>query len=80
MVEKSIEYSGEPGRFISESKATGNRTYIYWDEYKGNRFLHIRVWYKDKEDGHYKPSKKGIAIPEYNVRPLLDTLVAVLNE
>ena len=32
------------------------------NEYKGNRYVDLRVHYEDETSGEYKPTKKGIAI------------------
>ena len=43
-------------------------------EYKGAKYLNLRVWYADKETGEFKPTQKGIAIkPE--LYPLLKQAV-----
>ena len=31
-------------------------------EYKGEKYLNIRIWYKDKTSEEFKPSQKGVAI------------------
>jgi hypothetical protein len=47
---------------ITESSM--GRLYLYWEEWSGALFLHLRWWYKDKADGEWKPGKKGIGIPD----------------
>jgi hypothetical protein len=69
------EHEGK--KLISESAA--GRLYVYWEEYKSNRFLHTRYWYNDKKDGMWKPSPKGIAIPESKVNDYLAGLREVLT-
>ena len=32
------------------------------NEYKGNKYIDLRVHYEDETSGDYKPSKKGIAV------------------
>ena len=32
------------------------------NEYKGNKYVDLRVHYEDEASGEYKPTKKGIAI------------------
>ena len=32
------------------------------NEFKGNTFVDLRVYYEDETAGEYKPTKKGIAI------------------
>lgn len=51
------------GKFLVNEGAAG-RLYIYWEEYNGSNFLHLRYWYQDKADQVWKPGRKGIAIPE----------------
>jgi len=63
--------------FISESKL--GRLYVYFEEYKNDNFLHIRYWFNCKKEGIYKPGLKGIAIPEANVRTILQALKIVLG-
>jgi hypothetical protein len=49
-------------------KGGGEIIRIEVSEFKGIKYLNLRVWYTDKETGEYKPTQKGIAIkPElYN--------------
>lgn len=42
-------------------KGRGEIIRVEISEYKGNRYLNLRVWYQDAE-GNYKPTQKGIAI------------------
>ena len=32
------------------------------NEYKGNKYVDLRVHYEDETSGDYKPTKKGIAV------------------
>ena len=32
------------------------------DEYKGHKYIDLRVHYEDEKSGDYKPTKKGIAV------------------
>ena len=32
------------------------------NEYKGNKYIDLRVHYEDETSGDYRPSKKGIAV------------------
>tara|TARA_Y100000593_G_scaffold78502_1_gene145804 strand:- start:233 stop:457 length:225 start_codon:yes stop_codon:yes gene_type:complete len=35
---------------------------ISTNEYKGHKYIDLRVHYEDETSGDYKPSKKGIAV------------------
>lgn len=52
---------------------------IYFDEYKGKTYLHIREFYKDKKDGEWKPSQKGITFSQDYI-PALKEAVAKLEQ
>lgn len=69
------EHQGK--HFVSESSL--GRLYIYWEEFRGNKFLHIRHWFLDRKDGQWKPGNKGIAIPESKVMDVLGGLRNVLD-
>jgi len=43
-------------------KGNGEIFRVEVSEFKGVKYLNIRVWYTDKESGEYKPTQKGIAI------------------
>lgn len=60
-------------------ETTVGRRYIYWDEFNGHKFLHIRYWYLDKKDDTWKPGPKGIAIREDKVQGVLQGMKAVLE-
>lgn len=64
--------------FIAESNV--GRLYVYWEEYKNNTFLHIRYWYLCKKEGIYKPSTKGIALPESRVAQLFPALRTAVSQ
>ena len=67
------------GKVLVTESPTG-RLFVYFEEYNGKNFLHLRYWYKCKKDGGmWKPGMKGIAIPESNVRSVLEALKLVLN-
>ena len=46
-------------------------------EYKGNKFLDVRVYYKDRDTEEYKPTKKGIS---FNHRIAKEVIEALLEE
>lgn len=76
----SAEYTGEPPEHCMVSESHVGRLYIYWDEYKSNYFLHVRLWYYDRRDGLWKPTKKGVAIPAGRLKRFVEVLGVVLNE
>ena len=64
--------------FIHES--SNGRLYVYFEEYKNHMYLHIRYWICNKRNGDmWQPGKKGIAIPENKVKPVLAALKMVLE-
>lgn len=65
---------------VTVSESDVGRLCVYWDEYKSNRYLHIRYFYEDKSDGEWKPSGKGIGIPSNNVVKVLEAIQQVLEE
>ena len=46
-------------------------------EFKGNTYIDIRKYYLDKDTDEYKPTKKGISIPENLVEEVLKSLKEV---
>ena len=36
---------------------------VSFDEWKGNRLLNLRVWFKHQPSGEWRPSNKGLAVP-----------------
>lgn len=76
----SAEYSGEPPAHCMVSESALGRVYIYWDEYRSNYFLHIRLWFYDTKDQLWKPSKKGVALPAARLKKFVEVLGVVLNE
>ena len=46
-------------------------------EFKGNKFLDVRVYYKDRDTEEYKPTKKGIS---FNHRIAKEVIEALLEE
>lgn len=63
--------------FISETSV--GRLYVYVDEHKSQRYLHIRYWYHDKKTDTWKPGVKGIAIPEGNIKKVFDAVAQALK-
>lgn len=52
---------------------------VYWDEYQSKRYLHIRYLYHNRATGEFEPGRKGVAVPENLVAPLLQALRIVLE-
>lgn len=55
------------------------RLYVYLDEYRSHRYLHIRYWYHCKKDDQWKPGTTGIAIPESMIGKVLEGVALVLK-
>ena len=47
--------------------------------FKMNEFIDVRVYYKDKESGVFKPTSKGVAIREGFLPKLIELLVDVVD-
>lgn len=56
------------------AKPRGENVYIYINEYKGTKYLHIREWYTDANDKIEKPTKKGVTLPLDKVEGLLEAI------
>ncbi len=63
---------------VQVMESTNGRLCVYWDEFRGQRLLHVRYWYQDKKDGQFKPGMKGAGIPESAVPQFLKALKQVL--
>jgi len=44
------------------------------NEFKGNKFVDLRVHYEEEGSGEYKPTKKGIAISAKNIEGVVQLL------
>ena len=44
------------------------------NEFKGNTFVDLRVYYEDELTGEYKPTKKGLAVSAKNIDGVVDLL------
>lgn len=55
-------------------KGTGETVYVYVNEYKGTKYLHIREWYLDAKDNERKPTKKGVTFPLEKIDGLLEAI------
>ena len=42
------------------------------NEFKGNKFVDLRVHYEDETSGEYKPTKKGKAVSSKNIDDVID--------
>ena len=50
-------------------KGAGEIIRVEISEFKGQKYLNLRVWYTDKASGEYKPTQKGITVrPELYAR------------
>lgn len=76
MVSEAFRY---PNKVIAWRAADGKQsTYVYVDEFKGHDYLHVRMWYFDK-DGVERPTKKGVAVRVENAAQLLAALKMVVE-
>lgn len=69
---------------IEDSKVLCGETslgklYVYVDEHRSQRYLHIRYFYLDRKTDEWKPGVKGIAIPEGNIKPVLEAVALALK-
>ena len=48
-------------------------------EYKGNKYIDVRVFYKDT-DGNLKPTRKGVSIRHEKVTELVAALSALVDD
>jgi hypothetical protein len=49
------------------------KIFISIEEFRGSRFIDCRVYWKD-ESGQWKPSKKGIALSDETIDPVIEAL------
>jgi hypothetical protein len=61
-------------------KGTGETVYVYVNEYKGTKYLHIREWYLDAKDNERKPTKKGVTLPLDKIDGLVDAITKLKDE
>lgn len=43
-------------------KGGGEIIRVEVSEYKGQKYLNLRIWYMDKNSNDYRPTQKGIAV------------------
>ena len=49
-------------------------------EYKGNKFLDVRVYYKDRDTEEYKPTKKGISFNHKIAKEVIEALLVEMEQ
>ena len=49
------------------------------NEYKGNKYVDLRVHYEDETSGEYKPTKKGISIMPNNVEEVINGILKAME-
>ena len=54
-------------------KNTAELVKVSWETYKGSSFVDIRAYYEDST-GEWRPTKKGIAIPQDKIESLVSLL------
>ena len=45
------------------------------NEYKGNKFIDLRVHYEDEVSSEYKPTKKGIALSPKVIKEVVEMIL-----
>ena len=50
------------------------------NEFKGNKFVDLRVHYEDEVSGEYKPTKKGISLSKKVVPEVIELIMQGLEE
>ena len=55
------------------AKNPTEKIFISIEEYRGSRFVDCRVYWKN-EQGEWKPSKKGIALSDEAIDPVIEAL------
>jgi hypothetical protein len=48
--------------FVEFEKNSRQKVKLSLSEFKGKKLVDLRIWYLDKEEDTYKPSKKGLSI------------------
>ncbi len=61
-------------------KGGGEIIRVEVSEFKGTKYLNLRVWYTDKETGEYKPTQKGIAVKPELYQELKEAVLAAESE
>lgn len=54
------------GKILLEDGPDANRFRVSLDDYQGTSILNLRYWYKDRNTGEFKPTRKGISITSRN--------------
>ena len=50
------------------------------NEYKGHKFVDLRVHYEDEISGEYKPTKKGISLSSKVIPEIIELLSSGLEQ
>ncbi|MCE9599251.1 MAG: transcriptional coactivator p15/PC4 family protein [Spirochaetia bacterium] len=61
-------------------KGGGEIIRVEVSEYKGQKYLNVRVWYTDKTTGEYKPTQKGVAIKPDQYKDFMSAIAAAEGE
>lgn len=51
---------------------------LEFSEFKGRRYLNLRIWYED--EGEMRPGRDGFTIPPEKINELIEKLSALRNE
>jgi hypothetical protein len=61
---------------VTVAKSQRERVHAYPAEFMGHALIHLRVFFKDAPDGHWKPSNRGVALKPDLVPDLIASLEA----
>ncbi len=65
--------------FIEIEKNSREKIRLSISEFKGKKLIDLRIWYEDKENQDYKPSKKGLSISVDKYQELKDAIIKLEN-
>tara|TARA_Y100000310_G_C20128401_1_gene554707 strand:- start:54 stop:269 length:216 start_codon:yes stop_codon:yes gene_type:complete len=56
-------------------KNSTEKIVISLNEYKGHKYIDVRIHYLNFKDDTYKPTKKGITISSDKVKPVMEMIL-----
>jgi len=57
-------------------KNSKEKIIVSTNEYKGHKFVDLRVHYEDETSGEYKPTKKGISLSSKVIPDIVELIVS----
>ena len=57
-------------------KNSKEKIIVSTNEYKGHKFVDLRVHYEDETSGDYKPTKKGISLSSKVIPDIIELIVS----